>query len=430
MNSIVCKFGGSSLASAENIRIVANIIEKDKKQFVVVSAPGKRFDGDIKVTDLLISCYKLKKKKKSFDDLFNKIRLRFEELIYALKVDIDLKSDFDNLYDELNNCQNYDYILSRGEYLTAKIISKLLNYNFLDAKDFIVFNKKNKVNLVRSKKLFKSCINKELCYVIPGFYGKDENNKIKVFSRGGSDITGAIVAVLANLQKYENFTDVDGVFDIDPRKCKKAEIIKMLSYKEMRVLSSCGAGILHQDCLEILDKNDIVLNIRNTFKIGSSGSFILPNHYVKNKSLCGITGEVGYVIINIEALNISRNNKLLQRIVSNLNSYNKEIKRIIEGVDNISLIVKDDDSFIEEKIEDIVGVTNLNISLKRVALISIVGLQVKENRLLQNKIFDSLGKISCRVLAIVHTNQDISFTIGVEENKFEETLNFLHDRLF
>lgn len=430
MNSIVCKFGGSSLASAESIRVVENIIKKDKKQFVVVSAPGKRFDGDVKVTDLLISCYKLSKAKKEFDDPFIKIKSRFEELIYALKVNIDLKQDFDNLYEELKTCQNYDLILSRGEFLTAKIISKLLNYNLLDAKDFIVFDKKNKVNLVKSKKLFNSFVNREQCYVIPGFYGRDTYNKIKVFSRGGSDITGAIVAVLGNLQKYENFTDVDGVFDIDPRKCKKAEIIKMLSYKEMRVLSSCGAGILHQDCLEILDKNDIILNIRNTFNINNTGSLILPNHYVKNRALCGITGEVGYVIINIEAINISRNNKLIQAIISNLSNYNKEIKRIIEGIDNISIIVKDDDSFIEEKIEDIVGITDINVTLSKVALISIVGLPIKESCLLQNKIFDSLSQINCKVLVTVHTNQDICFTIGVEENKFEQTLNLLYDRLF
>ncbi len=281
MNTFVAKFGGTSLASSKEIRYVEQIASKLERRFVVVSAPGKRFLNDEKVTDMLISCFDKATKNIDFSETFKKVKERFVVIARDLGVEIDFEKEFDKIENNLKDKPNYDYILSRGEYLCGLIVAKFLKRKFIDPSDFLILTSTGKVNLKESKILFEKLVNNRDYYVVPGFYGRTKCGEIKTFSRGGSDITGAVVANFANAQKYENFTDVDGVFDIDPNFSKLAKKIEVLTYDEMKKMSLSGAKVLHPSCLEYLKKQKIVLNIRNAFNLYDKGTLVVDEEYKK-----------------------------------------------------------------------------------------------------------------------------------------------------
>ncbi len=281
MNTFVSKFGGTSLASSKEIRHVEQIASKLERRFVVVSAPGKRFGSDEKVTDMLLSCYNLASKNENYHKVLDKIKDRYQEIAQDLGVEIDLSKELKIIDDHLKSSPNYDYILSRGEYLCAVIVSKFLHRKFVDPSDFLIVSKSGKINLKESKRLFDKLVSSKEYYVVAGFYGKTKNGEIKTLPRGGSDITGAVVANLAGAQKYENFTDVDGVYDIDPNFSKLAKKIDLMTYDEMERLSLAGAKVLHPDCLNYLRKQKIVLNIRNTFNLFDKGTLVVDEEYKK-----------------------------------------------------------------------------------------------------------------------------------------------------
>lgn len=277
MKSIVCKFGGTSLADSKAFEQVKKIIKSNNlRKFVVVSAPGKIDENSAKVTDLLIQSYEKSKNNLYFGLHFYQIKKRFYDIINSLNIDIDLDKDFEELYSKIEEHNDYDYVISRGEQICAKIMAKFLDYDFIDAKDIIIFDKDGKVDINESKREFLSKTNINRKYVIPGFYGS-QFGKIKTFTRGGSDITGAIIACLSQSDLYENFTDVDGVFDIDPKKNSNAKLIKEMTYSQMKALYEAGAQVLHGDSLEFLKQNNIVLNLRNTFNYSNSGTLIIPD---------------------------------------------------------------------------------------------------------------------------------------------------------
>lgn len=282
MNTFVAKFGGTSLASSKEIRHIEQIASKLERRFVVVSAPGKRFGGDEKVTDILISCFEKAMKKVNYDEPFKKIKDRYVEIAKDLGVSVNLSSEFDAIKMNLDFDPNYDYILSRGEYLSAIIIAKYLHRKFIDPSQFMVMSNGGRVNIKQSKILFDKLVSNDEKYVIAGFYGRTKKGDIRIFSRGGSDITGAVVANLVNAQKYENFTDVDGVFDADPNFTKLAKKIDIMTYDEMYKMSKSGAKVLHPNCLKYLSKKNIVLNIRNTFNLADSGTLVVGEKYIKS----------------------------------------------------------------------------------------------------------------------------------------------------
>ena len=243
-NDIVCKFGGTSLANSQNIKKVKSIVLNDKKRFVVVSAPGKRFKEDVKITDCLINCFNKSKVGEDFENEFVFFKTRFLEIANEFNLEINLSQDFEDLHKKLLEHIDYDYVISRGEYFSAKLISLILGYNFLDASNFITFLDDKKIDLVTSKQKFLNLIESNKNYVISGFYGADKNGNIVTFSRGGSDISGAIVACLVNAKVYENWTDVNGFLSADPKLCKLAGLIEKLNYRELRELSYMGANVL------------------------------------------------------------------------------------------------------------------------------------------------------------------------------------------
>ena len=443
MEDVVCKFGGSSLANFENIQKVKDIILSSKKRFVVVSAPGKQDKNDIKLTDCLINCFNLSKLDKDFSKFFDIFKDRFVKIKQQAKVRINLKTIFLEIYKRIlsHNDFDYDYIISRGEYLSALIISKYLGYRFLDAKDFIFFDKSGEVDLISSKIAFKKLIKKDECYVIPGFYGLSFNNRIKTFSRGGSDLTGAIVALLSDCIKYENYTDVDGFLVANPSIVKNAKIIKELTYKNMRTLTYLGANVLHQDCLKFLKENDIILNLRNTFNSKNCGSLILPDKF-KDKigaKIIGLSGKKDYSVVEFRSYDIQKYFFVINVFDRVLRQNGLRIEQIISSIDCINFIVdkSDFDEIILTKIEDelICEYENNHISNKdfqikitnNVCLIAIVCNSF--NLEILNKIFTSIIKEK-DFLFISKSLTESSVFVGYKNDNFENILNKLYKKLF
>lgn len=435
-NNIVCKFGGTSLANAQNIEKVKNIVLSGQKKFVIVSAPGKRNKADTKITDLLINSFNLSKENKDFTSEFNLLKQRFEEIKNYFNLNINLTPYYNELHKQISKHTDYDFVVSRGEFFSALLIAKVLNYEFLDASSFITFNNNGQVELTVTKQKFLSLINKKKNYVIPGFYGVKVNGKIKTFSRGGSDITGAIVACISKIKTYENWTDVDGFLVADPRVCDSPEIIHELSYHELRELSYMGANVLHPDCVRFLRENDIILNLRNTFNPTCKGSFIMPDRVnINHKNLTGIAGQKGFTIIHIEKFAINESLGIIEIIANIFKKYNISIEHIPTGIDSVSVIFKsvylnsETKNKLTEEITAQIKPDNLKI-VEDVALISIVGTKLKNSLETEKKVFDSVFKANVNLITLNKGASGLSIIFAIYEKDFEVTVKTLYKLLF
>jgi len=437
INNVVCKFGGTSLACSKNISQVADIIKSSKNRFVIVSAPGKRSSDDTKLTDCLINAFGASTQNKDFTPFFNAFKDRFEEIKKDLKVEkLDLTKHYDELYEAIQKHKDYDYVVSRGEFFSALVISKYLGYTFLDAADFITFDKSGNVELNVTKQKFANFNQKGKCFVIPGFYGRTIKGKIKTFSRGGSDVTGAIVAVLAGCSTYENWTDVDGFLAADPKICKNPELINELSYHELRELSYMGANVLHPDCVRFLRENNIILNLRNTFNPTCKGSLIMPDSKkINHKKLTGIAGQKGFTIIHVEKFDINESLGIIEKIANIFKKYNVSIEHIPTGIDSVSIIVKShfiNTSNEEELLNDIyrqIKPDRLEV-IPEVSLISVVGTKLKQDRTCEKQVFDSLFKTNASIITLNKGAGGISIIFGVPEAEFDKTMKSLYNSLF
>lgn len=437
IKNIVCKFGGTSLACSQNIEKVKDIVKKDKKRFVVVSAPGKRSKEDIKLTDCLINSFNLSSQGKDFMPYYKAFKDRFEEIKKDFKLNnLDLTLYYDDLLLAIKEHKDYDYVISRGEFFSAIVISKYYGYKFLDAADFITFDNVGKVELKATKHKFENLVKKNTSYVIPGFYGRDYSGKIKTFSRGGSDVTGAIVAVIAGCEIYENWTDVDGFLATDPNICENPALIEMLNYKELRELSYMGANVLHPDCVKFLRENNIILNLRNTFKPTCKGSLIMPdNKKISHKKLTGIAGKKGFSIIHIEKVDINESLGFIEKIANILKKNSVSIEHVPTGIDSLSIIVKSNllnSTNKEALLEDIykqVSPDRLEI-IDNVALISIVGTKLMQDKALEKEVFDNLFNSNTNIITLNKGAGGISVIFGVPEEQFDSTMKILYKSLF
>ncbi|MBQ8882517.1 MAG: aspartate kinase, partial [Clostridia bacterium] len=273
----VCKFGGTSMANAECMKRVANIVSSDSAvSCVVVSAPGKREKSDTKVTDLLYACLADVNNGIDATKAFEPIKVRFDAIVSELNAEIDLAPDYEEIINQLTLGATKDYIASRGEYLSAKVLAAYLKWRFIDAKDFVRFDENGNFLAEETNAYAKALLHNVKKAIIPGFYGATTSGVIKTFSRGGSDISGAIVARAVYANIYENWTDVDGFMKCDPRIVKDPEIMELVTYKELRELSYMGANVLHPDSIFPVRKNDIPIHIRNTFNPDARGTLIVP----------------------------------------------------------------------------------------------------------------------------------------------------------
>ena len=270
----VCKFGGTSMANAKTIKIVEGIVRSDKtRRFVVVSAPGKRWAGDDKTTDLLLGLKRAFDKNEDYQPILRRIEDRFCEIERALGTHVGVQNELELVAKNLLAGEGVDYVASRGEYLSAKIFAELLDMPFVDSKDIVKFSA-NELDYLATIKGLKRALSGLDGAVVAGFYGSDENGKIKTFSRGGSDITGALVARAVRADVYENWTDVDGVYDGDPKKDKSAKLIEKMTFDDMFKLAANGANVLHKDAVYPVQEAGIPINVRNTFNQSSTGTWI------------------------------------------------------------------------------------------------------------------------------------------------------------
>ena len=342
----VCKFGGTSMANSATITQVADIVRADsERRYVVVSAPGKRTSADIKVTDALYACHRERAEKGSCKEAFAVIRKRFLDIEKELGIDISVASELDAIEKAIDAGASADYTASRGEYLSARVLAALLGYEFVDTASLIKFDKDGALLLDLSLDNIRDRLASVDRAVLPGFYGTDNENEIKTFSRGGSDISGAIVARAMSASVYENWTDVDGFLTADPRIVKDPDIISCLSYKELRELAYMGAEVLHPESVFPVRTAGIPINIKNTFNPSAAGTMIVPDGKVPaagGKVITGIAGRKGFTIINIEKDMMNREIGFGRKALSILEYEGISFEHMPSGIDTLSLVIRDE----------------------------------------------------------------------------------------
>lgn len=428
----VLKFGGTSLADAEHFRQVAEIVKSDPdRKYVVASAPGKRFDGDNKVTDMLYRCYELAADEKDITSEFEAIKERYTQIIRDLELDLDLSEVFEKIRHSFIHNSGRDYIASRGEYLNAMILAKYLGFHFIDAKKCIFFNDDGHFNAEKTNEVLRGYLNKHEYAVIPGFYGSMPNGTIKTFSRGGSDITGAIVARAASASIYENWTDVSGFLMADPRVIDNPAVISTITYKELRELSYMGATVLHEDSIFPVRYSKIPINIRNTNKPEEKGTFIVPKtDEAPEHVITGVAGKVGFSTITIEKdminSEIGFGRKILQAIEENGVSY----EHFPTGIDSMSVVISTKE--LKKKRADVMAsicraVNPENIFIEEnLALIAIVGRGMVKAKGTAARVFMALANSGVNVRMIDQGSGELNIIVGVEEHDYATAINAIY----
>ncbi|MDO5539898.1 MAG: aspartate kinase [Eubacteriales bacterium] len=429
----VVKFGGSSLASARQFKKVESIIRAEKsRRYVVPSAPGKRFDNDIKVTDMLYDCYETAVMGQDFDKKLEKIKERYNEIIEGLDLTLSLDEDFKQIHDFFEKGVGKDYAGSRGEYLNGKIMAAYLGFDFIDAAEVIFFNDKEEFDAEKTNKILSARLEKVEYAVIPGFYGAMANGRIKTFSRGGSDITGSIVARAVKADLYENWTDVSGFLVTDPRIVKDPEPIETITYRELRELAYMGASVLHDEAIFPVRSEGIPINIRNTNDPSAPGTMIVESTCKKSKyTITGIAGKKGFATINIEKDRMNTEVGFGRKVLSVFETNGISFEHIPSGIDTMSVFVHQ--SEFEEKeqkvlagIHRVVDPDVLNVE-SDLALIAVVGRGMRSTRGTAGRIFSALAHADINIRMIDQGSSELNIIIGVSNDDFEKAIRAIYD---
>ena len=429
----VVKFGGSSLASAEQFKKVREIIlADDSRRFVVPSAPGKRFSADTKVTDMLYGCYDLAAKGKNFETEFKAIKDRYYGIINELGLDLSLESEFDTIRACFIGKAGRDYAASRGEYLNGIVLANYLGYEFIDAADVIFFNDQGSFDSEKTQEILSKRISDVERAVIPGFYGSMPNDTIKTFSRGGSDVTGSIVAAACSADLYENWTDVSGFLIADPRIIEDPQPITTITYKELRELSYMGAGVLHEDAIFPVRKAGIPINIKNTNSPEDSGTMIVESTCQKPKfTITGIAGKKGFTVINIEKDMMNAELGFGRKVLEVFEKNGISFEHMPSGIDTMSVVVHQEE--FEPKEQEILAGLHRNVQPDSIeiesglALVAIVGRAMKSNRGTAGRIFSALAHAHVNVKMIDQGSSELNIIVGVDENDFEAALKSIYE---
>lgn len=429
----VAKFGGSSVADALQIEKIKNIVEKDGDiKYVVVSAPGKRFSEDSKVTDLLYLCKTHIEHRIPYEQIFQVICDRFMAAEMNLGVDIDLNSEFDEIRKNLEDNATADYIASRGEYLNAKLIAAYLGYDFVDSKKMIRFDEKGRfMEDLTNREIAKELANHETA-VIPGFYGLKVDGTIKTFSRGGSDITGALVARAVEADVYENWTDVSGFLMADPRIVKDPKPISSISYKELRELSYMGASVLHEDAIYPARVANIPINIRNTNKPEDSGTIITanPSGHEDGQIISGIAGSKDFTVIAIYKNLMSGERGFIRRLTAILEDNDMSIEHIPSGIDTLSVVLSNET--LDGKLDEIIDEFERQLKpdhievFEDVALIATVGAGMSFRPGVSAKLFSALAEAGVNIRMIDQGSSEMNIIVGVENKDFETAIRSIY----
>ncbi|MBF0980683.1 MAG: aspartate kinase [Clostridiales bacterium] len=428
----VTKFGGSSVADAIQLNKMKDIILADPdRKYVVVSAPGKRYEQDNKVTDLLYLCKTHIEHNLPYEQVFQVICDRYMAMEINLGIEINLIQEFEEIKSNLQKGASEDYIASRGEYLNAIVVAGMLGYDFVDAAGVILFDEKGRFLAEETNRELSAVLAKHEKAVIPGFYGTYPSGKVKTFSRGGSDITGAIVARAVNADVYENWTDVSGFLMADPRIVKDPKPIGRISYNELRELAYMGASVLHEDSIAPARIAGIPINIRNTNEPDDAGTIIEEIFREEKRSvITGIAGSKDFSVIAISKNGMSREVGFIRKLCSILEDYDVNIEHMPSGIDTFSVVVSS--KALSDKKEDIVEEIKRKLDVETIdvfdnlALIATVGAGMAQRPGTSAKLFEALANEKVNVRMIDQGSSEMNIIIGVEGKDFEKAIRAIY----
>lgn len=426
------------MADGASMQSVKKILESDaSRKFVVVSAPGKRFDGDVKVTDLLYACHDDIANGKSFEDNFKKVRKRFDSIVKELKIDLDLQPLLDQTEKRIGEERRADFTASRGEYLCARIMATLLGVKFIDAEEVIFFKANGQLDAERTYGAILRATADGKPAVFPGFYGRDADGKIKTFPRGGSDVSGAIVARAVGATVYENWTDVSGFLACDPRIVDSPKRIKNLSYRELRELSYMGADVLHSDSILPVGNASIPIVIKNTFRPNDEGTTVLP--VPENKScggaVTGIAGKKNFTVILIEKNKMNAETGFLRKVLTVLERRGVAVAHIPSGIDTLSVVVDGAElggGKLNEVIEEIraeVEPSAIEVT-EGVALIATVGQGMSSSIGTAARLFKAMAKAQVNAKLIDQCSSGLNLIVGVSNDDCDRCISAIYHEFF
>ena len=423
----VVKFGGSSLADAEHFRRVADIVKADpKRRFVVASAPGKRCSADTKVTDMLYRCYDMVHNREDITEYYAQIAERYNSIIRDLDLDFDISGELEYIRNAILHHSGRDFAASRGEYLNSLILAKFLHYDFIDAESVIFFRDNGLYDEERTNREMRMELQKHERAVIPGFYGVMPNGTIKTFSRGGSDITGSIVAQAADAELYENWTDVSGFLMADPRIVDDPAPIQSITYRELRELSYMGASVLHEEAIFPVRNAGIPINIRNTNEPTADGTMIVAStaEYDSKRIITGIAGKKGFSVITIEKDMMNAEIGFGRRVLDVLEDHDISFEHLPSGVDTMSVIVSS--AHLEGRRERVIATINKRVRPDSImiedglALLAVVGRGMVKAKGTAARVFNAISKADVNIRMIDQGSSELNIIIGVEEHDLEK----------
>lgn len=435
MGVTVCKFGGTSLADASQIRKVADIVREDPaRKFVVVSAPGKRFEGDIKVTDLLLGL----EDSESYEEDYNKVIERFMEMTQELGIKYDLISgDLEETWDLLRDSK-MEAVVSRGEYICAKIVAAHQGFEFVDAASFMVFSANGSFDLDATKARWERLsLPQAAGYVVPGFYGVMPDGRIKTFSRGGSDFSGAVLSAVIEADVYENWTDVSGMFSADPRVVKNPRRIEEITYRELRELTYMGATVLHDEVVFPLQKAGIPIVIKNTNAPYEEGTRIVPDRLAapkQNGTVVGLAGRKDFTVFTLEKPLMNQELGFLVSALTVFKVHGVSVEHVPGSIDAVSIIVDGrelEDNKLERICEELVvacGIDRVKVD-REVALICVVGHNMYHTPGCAADILMAIAIAGLNTRIINQCASEMSVMAGVDNKDYEAAMNAIHDRM-
>jgi aspartate kinase len=429
----VAKFGGTSLADADQFRKVESIIKADKeRRYVVPSAPGKRTASDKKITDLLYLCHAHAQQDLPFDEVYSIIKTRYLEIVRDLGLELDLLPHLEEVKKKISEGASADYTASRGEHLNGLITASLLGFEFIDPHEIIFFDKLGRLDARTTQEVTARRLAKVQRAVIPGFYGSSHDGKVKTFSRGGSDITGAIIARGVGADLYENWTDVSGLLMADPNIVKDPKPIDTVTYRELRELAYMGANVIHDEAIFPVREAGIPVRIKNTYRPNDPGTLILQDAdpITHTGTITGIAGKKGFTVIVIEKALMNKELGYGRRILSVLEANGISFEHMPSGIDTISLVISDQqlDKKLDKVIQEIKsGCAPDSVEVfPNMALVATVGRGMAHTPGIAAKLFTALANEKTNVRMIDQGSSEINIIVGVENEDFERSVRAIY----
>ncbi len=434
MSVKIVKFGGSSLADAAHFRQVAEIIKADpERRYVIPSAPGKRFSDDTKVTDLLYNCYNLVRKHENIDEAYSVICDRYNSIISELGLNFDITGELLYIKNAMLHRSGRDFAASRGEYLNGLILAKYLGFDFIDAENVVFFREDGSFDEETTDKALRAELAQHERAVIPGFYGIMPNGTIKTFSRGGSDITGSIVARAADAVLYENWTDVSGFMTADPRIVPNPKAIDTVTYRELRELSYMGATVLHDEAIFPVRVANIPINIRNTNEPDAPGTMIVESaaDFDRERIITGIAGRRGFSILTLESEKMNSKLGFGRRIMELFEDYEVNVEHMPTGIDTLSVVIQTAQiencrERLTNSIQRRVKPSVMNIE-DGVALIAVVGRGMVKSKGVAARVFGAVSDADINIKMIDQGSSELNIIIGVDEHDYEAAIRAIYN---